>query len=247
LNWEIIISRETNKVDELNENVTELLATTGLMGPRSRSLPALGRSMPGDEEIQYRDYVSKLSQQMAERDVTHMAEQRESAKIEEDEICPETEGPASIGSIGHQWGLCRRPCIYHLACGTCTKGADCGFCHMPHADRVPKLDKQQRTMLQELGAGELLALVLEPLRAKVAQMGLEEDAVELIDLLESERAAHTSMIKTSKKNPKLHCVRKIMGRMSIAGLVGVAGYSQTGADFRDRLSGEVEKMRSQLQ
>ena len=26
-----------------------------------------------------------------------------------------------------------------------------GFCHMPHADRVPKLDKQQRTMLQELG------------------------------------------------------------------------------------------------
>ena len=122
-----------------------------------------------------------------------------------------------------------------------------GFCHMPHADRVPKLDKQQRTMLQELGAGELLALVLEPLRTKVAKMGLEEDTVELIDLLESERAAHTSMIKTSKKNPKLHCVRKIMGRMSIAGLVGIAGYSQTGADFRDRLSGEVEKMRSQLQ
>ena len=30
-------------------------ATTGLMGPRSRSLPALGRSMPGDEEIQYRE------------------------------------------------------------------------------------------------------------------------------------------------------------------------------------------------
>lgn len=59
---------------------------------------------------------------------------------------------------------------------------------MPHADRVPKLDKQQRTMLQELGAGELLALVLEPLRTKVAKMGLEEDAVELIDLLESERA-----------------------------------------------------------
>ena len=73
------------------------------------------------------DYVSKLSQQMAERDVTHMAEQRESAKIEEDASCPETEGPASIGSIGHQWGLCRRPCIYHLACGTCTKGADCGL------------------------------------------------------------------------------------------------------------------------
>lgn len=121
-----------------------------------------------------------------------------------------------------------------------------GFCHMPHRERVPKLDKQQRTVLQELGAGELLALVLEPLRAKVAQMGLEEHAVDLIELLEMERAGQTSMIKTNRKHPKLHCIRKIMSRMSIAGLVGIAGYSQTGADFRDRLSLAVEKMRGQL-
>ena len=118
---------------------------------------------------------------------------------------------------------------------------------MPHGERVPKLDKQQRTVLQELGAGELLALVLEPLRAKVAQMGLEENAAELIELLEMERAGQTSVLKNNKKHPKLHCIRKIMGRMSIAGLVGIAGYSQTGKDFRDRLTGAVEKMRDQLQ
>ena len=118
---------------------------------------------------------------------------------------------------------------------------------MPHGERVPKLDKQQRTVLQELGAGELLALVLEPLRAKVAQMGLEENAAELIELLEMERAGQTSVLKNNKKYPKLHCIRKIMGRMSIAGLVCIAGYSQTGTDFRDRLTGAVEKMRGQLQ
>ena len=118
---------------------------------------------------------------------------------------------------------------------------------MPHGERVPKLDKQQRTVLQELGAGELLALVLEPLRAKVAQMGLEENAAELIELLEMERAGQTSVLKNNKKHPKLHCIRKIMGRMSIAGLVGIAGYSQTGTDLRDRLTGAVEKMRDQLQ
>ena len=118
---------------------------------------------------------------------------------------------------------------------------------MPHGERVPKLDTQQRTVLQELGAGELLALVLEPLRAQVAQMGLEENAAELIELLEKERAGQTSVLKTSKKHPKLHCIRKIMNRMSITGLVGIAGYSQTGTDFRDRLSGLVEKIRGQLQ
>ena len=118
---------------------------------------------------------------------------------------------------------------------------------MHHEQRIPKLDKQQRTVLQELGTGELLALVLEPLRAKVAQMGLEENAAELIELLEMERAGQTSVLKTNKKHPKLLCIRKIMSRMSIAGLVGIAGYSQTGPDFRERLSGAVEKMRGQLQ
>lgn len=217
--------------------------------PRSRSLPVLGSAPTADEEVQYQAYVSQLSQQMAEKDLTFLARQPEVAEAENDATKSEEAepGPPSLGSIGHEWGLCRRPCIYHLSCGTCTKGADCGFCHMPHGERVPKLDKQQRTVLQELGAGELLALVLEPLRAKVAQMGLEENAAELIELLEMERAGQTSVLKNNKKHPKLHCIRKIMGRMSIAGLVGIAGYSQTGTDFRDRLTGAVEKMRGQLQ
>ena len=71
--------------------------------------------------------MSQLSQQMAERDLTFLAEQPEVAEAENEATKSEEAepGPPSLGSIGHQWGLCRRPCIYHLACGTCTKGADC--------------------------------------------------------------------------------------------------------------------------
>eukprot|EP00435_Cladocopium_sp_Y103_P053170 s105_g17.t1 len=119
--------------------------------PHSRSLPVLGSSPTADEEVHYQAYVSQLSQQMAERDLTFVAQQTKVTEAEKE--------ATKSDSIGHQWGLCRRPCIYHLACGTCTKGADCGFCHMSHGERVPKLDKQQRTVLQELGAGELWRLL----------------------------------------------------------------------------------------
>ena len=117
---------------------------------------------------------------------------------------------------------------------------------MPHAERVPKLDKQQRKLLQGLSAGELLTLVLDPLRAKVAELGLEDDALELLEVLEIERAEQTSVINTPKKHPKLHRVRRVMARMSIAGLMGVAGYGQTGAEFREKLTGAVEMLRCKL-
>ena len=73
--------------------------------------------------------MSQLSQQMAERDLTFLAEQPEVAEAENEATKSEEAepGPPSLGSIGHEWGLCRRPCIYHLACGNCTKGADCAL------------------------------------------------------------------------------------------------------------------------
>ena len=81
---------------------------------------------------------------------------------------------------------------------------------MPHTERLPKLDKHQRKLLQGLSAGELLTLVLDPLRAKVAELGLEEDALEVLEVLEMERAEQTSVINTPKQHPKLHCVRKVI-------------------------------------
>ena len=73
--------------------------------------------------------MSQLSQQMAEKDLTFLARQPEVAEAENEATKSEEAepGPPSLGSIGHEWGLCRRPCIYHLACSKCTKGADCAL------------------------------------------------------------------------------------------------------------------------
>ena len=109
-------------------------------------------------------------------------------------------------------------------------------------ERLVKLDKHQRSMLQEMDPGELLGLVLEPLRAKVTEMGLEDQAKDLLELIDAERAANSSFIKCKKK---VH-FRKIMARMSIAGLVGVAGCGQTPPRFREKLLALVEGIRCQL-
>ena len=53
LNWEIIITRETNKVDELNGNVTELLESFGSMSVDSinQTLQMLKTNVSYAEEI----------------------------------------------------------------------------------------------------------------------------------------------------------------------------------------------------
>lgn len=53
LNWEILITRETNKVDELNENVTELLQSFGSMSVDSinKTLQMLKTNVSYAEEI----------------------------------------------------------------------------------------------------------------------------------------------------------------------------------------------------
>lgn len=52
---------------------------------------------------------------------------------------PPLEEVPSLGSIGHQWGLCRRPCIYHIACGACTKGEDCALAELGSAVAIFKV------------------------------------------------------------------------------------------------------------
>ncbi|CAJ1431523.1 unnamed protein product [Effrenium voratum] len=70
--------------------------------------------------------------------------------------------PRSEGSLGHP-ELCFKPCLY-LAYGACPRGADCGFCHLPH--KGAKLRKTDRELLRQLGEADVLALTLPHLRAK---------------------------------------------------------------------------------
>ena len=53
------------------------------------------------------------------------------------------------GSLGHP-EVCRRQCIYFLQ-GHCSNGDACTYCHLPHTQRAPKLDKRQRIIMQVAG------------------------------------------------------------------------------------------------
>eukprot|EP00435_Cladocopium_sp_Y103_P058027 s105_g20.t1 len=80
--------------------------------PRSRSLPVLGNIPAAEEDIEKKAYVSQLSQQMADGDLTLMAQPEvdETNKVattedETEKVATSEEaepGPPSLGSIGHQ-------------------------------------------------------------------------------------------------------------------------------------------------
>ena len=73
---------------------------------------------------------------MAERDARDAEHDHPEVMGNEPEVVvdedPDKQGPniesvpPSEGSAGHDWGLCRRPCIYHLA-GNCNKGGACSL------------------------------------------------------------------------------------------------------------------------
>ena len=58
------------------------------------------------------------------------------------------------GSFGHP-DLCPRPCIYYRS-GSCSSGAACAFCHMPHSRRPLRLDKRHREALKRMPFKKLL-------------------------------------------------------------------------------------------
>ena len=50
------------------------------------------------------------------------------ADVDSDNQGPNIEHAApNAGSAGHDWGLCRRPCIYYAASGNCSKGSGCNL------------------------------------------------------------------------------------------------------------------------
>lgn len=69
------------------------------------------------------------------------------------------------GSIGHPH-LCRRVCIY-FAMGACTNGQDCGFCHMPHPERIMRLNRRNRAILEGKPFSELIILLVPILKRKI--------------------------------------------------------------------------------
>eukprot|EP00435_Cladocopium_sp_Y103_P027225 s4386_g6.t1 len=110
---------------------------------------------------------------------------------------------ASEGSIGHP-ELCRRPCFY-FAKGCCENGANCGYCHLPHGERAPKLDKRQRLVLQHYMAGAAIGEILQLWERRLATL-------QPLKLEDSEHVAERYV-----RN-----LNKILRRMNISELVALA-------------------------
>ncbi|CAJ1430069.1 unnamed protein product [Effrenium voratum] len=121
----------------------------------------------------------------------------------------------SRGSLGHP-ELCRRPCIY-VAVGHCENGSACSFCHMPHEEKAPKLDKRQRGILQNLSRRDLLALVLQSCQPKARLLG---PAVhEILSLLEAEAANGPLPAWINERDARN--LQKTLRRMNFSNLIGL--------------------------
>jgi len=115
------------------------------------------------------------------------------------------------GTLGHPQ-LCCRPCVYLSVVGSCKNGANCDYCHEPHAGRVPKLDKQQRHLLRSLNEADTLGLLLPYLAEKASQM--PPAAVELVNHLERHLAELRSASGTVISHARLVKMAHVFQNMS---------------------------------
>lgn len=138
--------------------------------------------------------------------------------------CGDQDVIASEGSIGHP-ELCRRPCFY-FAKGCCENGANCGYCHLPHGERAPKLDKRQRLVLQSLPENILLEMLQRAVRGRAEQHYMAGAAIgEILQLWERRLATLQPLKLEDSEHVAERYVRnlnKILRRMNISELVALA-------------------------
>ena len=201
------------------------------------------------EEEELRSYVGTLSQKTS--DLTNQLQQREAPTTArgyspQGQDSPEgQDGPQgqdgleptsvlaeffplpSQGSLGHP-EVCRRPCVYFIA-GYCEHGQACAYCHMEHTEKMPKLDKRQRGIMQRLSRAQLLELVLHFCRNKAKQGGFCEEARELLGMMsqESEGARPVAQVVADRDLRNLH---KTLARMNVSNLIGLVAYQPANRD-----------------
>ncbi|CAE6962679.1 MTPC1 [Symbiodinium natans] len=151
----------------------------------------------------------------------------------------------SHGSLGHP-EVCRRPCIYFSA-GHCENGNACAYCHLPHMEKPPKLDKRQRTIIQGLSRQELMALVLEFCRTKAEQVGFVEEVSEVLELLEAESCS-TRAFAATMSDRDIRNLNKTMSRMNFSNLIGLVTHQTPSRPFNasessERLTVALERLR----
>ena len=170
-------------------------------------------------EQQWRDqsYVRSLSEKLESLDSATL---KMPSFDSTESTCPAQEvnvakAVLNPGSAGHP-ELCRRPCL-HFAAGYCGHGSTCNFCHEDHPQKAAKLDKKQREIMQNLHSKEAAALIVEYVKARVWQAGIEGGQI-LVDWLEAEGAGADV---TSIQPRDLRHLRKTLSRLNLYSLLGI--------------------------
>jgi len=154
----------------------------------------------------------------------------------------------SQGSLGHPQA-CRRPCIYFLQ-GNCENGDACVYCHLPHPEKTPKLDKRQRTIVQGLERPELLALIFSFCKAKAEEMGFMWEAAEILQLLEEESTG-AKPLSESISERDIRNLHKTLARMNFSNLICLVTHQSPNRaglfpESAERLSAALERLRPRL-
>lgn len=200
---------------------------------RASSLPPKSQYVPLVEEQALeaengvQSYVDNLSQQMQTRIPMNLrspsysnistdlgtpgsSSEAASTPFHLEEKTKDVEAMATPGSVGHP-EICRRQCIYFLA-GHCSNGDACTYCHLPHPQKPPKLDKRQRTIMQALNYQELIALILRVGRAKIEELGILVEAKDLLEILLAEAGNTPPPSMADRENRALS---KTLSRMKL--------------------------------
>lgn len=200
---------------------------------RASSLPALHAVVLSDEELEaeaayVESYVENLSQQLqAKTPMDLRSPSFATAGVTAGVSTSNTPAPPAFflpddpaesqatladtpGSLGHP-EVCRRQCIYFLQ-GYCSNGDECTYCHLPHPQKAPKLDKRQRNIMQALSHQDLLALILHLCKPKAEEIGMVKEAQEIIEILTSE-ASSAPLPSISDRDNRALC--KTLGRMNL--------------------------------
>ena len=151
---------------------------------------------------------------------------------------------ASCGSRGHPH-LCKRPCIY-IASGNCAVGAQCKYCHMPHADRPAKLDKQQRTRFNSMGKRDALLLLQSILTMSATTNGFLHLAKDILDLVAKEAMKHDAVEEVSSESAKRR-LERVLVRMPFHQLALLSVSKANRGEFGELMVPCIEKLTDDLE
>mmetsp|Transcript_68780 Transcript_68780/g.108414 ORF Transcript_68780/g.108414 Transcript_68780/m.108414 type:complete len:298 (+) Transcript_68780:60-953(+) len=213
-----------------------------------RSFTHEATSPGGSSETTLNGYVPHLSPTSPESPPNHEAfglpaEVAEAALVEA--VQPKL---PSCGSLGHP-EVCRRPCIYFMQ-GNCENGDACVYCHLPHPEKTPKLDKRQRTIVQGLERRELLALIFSFCKAKAETLGFSSEAEEILQLLEEESMGAKPLSDFISERD-IRNLQKTLARMNFSNLICLVTHQSPNRaglfpESAERLSSALERLRPRL-